>query len=146
MIPATAKSLPYWKTGRTSPEEWVRKACVEIERAEGTIDLCLPSAYQHGRMAHVIQFSLNGDSFRLMWPVAEHEPTDTVAALRQAATMLYHDVKSRCVAARVFGARWAFQAELMLPDGRTAGQLGTPELIEVLPPVALLTHVKQELP
>ncbi len=53
--------------------------------------------------------------------------------------MLYHNVKSRCVAARVFGARWAFMAELVLPDGKTAGQLSAPELVAMLPKVALLT-------
>ncbi len=137
-----AASLPYWKTSRSSPEVWVQKACAEIERADGIIDMCLPSAYQAGRMAHVIQFTLDGDSFRLAWPTLEHE--DTLAASRQAATMLYHDVKSRCLAARVFGVRWAFQAELLLPDGRTVGHLSTAELIERLPLVAMLTtEIKQ---
>ena len=137
-----AQSLPYWKTSRAAPETWVHKACVEIERAGGVIETCLPSAYQNGRQAHVVQFALDNQSFRLMWPVLEHE--DTASASRQAATMLYHDVKSRCLAARVFGARWAFQAELVLPDGRTAGQLSTPELVKVLPPVALLTMEKRQ--
>ena len=135
-----AKSLPYWKTSNSAPETWVRKACAEIERADGVIEMCLPSAQQHGRIAHVIQFVLDEEEFRLMWPVAEHDPDDQLAALRQAATMLYHDVKSRCLKARVFGARWAFQAELLLPDGRTAGQLSTPELVEALPPVALISY------
>lgn len=139
-----AKELPYWKTGRSSPEEWVRKACSEIERAGGSIDLCLPSAYQAGRMAHVIGFSVNGDTFKLIWPVLAHDPDDALAALRQAATMLYHDVKSRCVASRVFGARWAFQAELCLPNGKTVGQLSTPELVEALPKVALLVDGRNQ--
>lgn len=139
-----AKSLPYWKTSRSSPEDWVRKACAEIERAGGEIELCLPSAYQAGRMAHVIGFRVNGNAFKLIWPVLAHDSEDSVAALRQAATMLYHDVKSRCLLARVFGARWAFHAELILPSGRTAGQLTTPELLEQLPQVALLTDKREK--
>lgn len=140
----TAKDLPYWRTGKSSPESWVQKACEEIERAGGRIDVCLPSAYQAGRSAHVIGFSLNGDTFKLVWPVLEHEPGDKASAVRQAATMLFHDVKARCMAARVFGARWAFHAELCLPDGRTAGQLSTPELAEALPRVALLVDGRAE--
>ncbi len=95
-------------------------------------------------MAHVIGFSVNGDAFKLVWPVLEHEPADALAAIRQAATMLYHDVKSRCIASRVFGARWAFHAELVLPDGRTAGQLTTPELAESLPKVALIVDARTD--
>ncbi len=136
-LPA-GKDLPYWKTGKSSPESWVQKACQEIERAGGTVNLCLPSAMQRGRTAHVIGFSVDGDVFKLVWPVLEHDAEDIVVAKRQAATMMYHDVKTRCVAARVFGARWAFTAELCLPDGRTAGQLSTPELTDALPRVALL--------
>ena len=145
----TAKDLPYWKTGKSSPESWVHKACQEIKRAGGAIYFCLPSAMQGGRIAHVIGFSRDvtslestfapGDDFKLVWPVLAHDPGDVVNATRQAATMLYHDVKSRCVAARVFGARWAFTAELVLPDGRTAGQLSAPEMVAMLPKVAMLT-------
>ncbi len=135
-----ARDLPYWKTSKSSAEEWVRKACRHIEEAGGRIELCLPSAFQAGRVAHVIGFAINGDSFKLIWPVLAHDPPDDSAAVRQAATMLYHDVKSRVVAARVFGARWAFHAELLLPGGQTAGQLTSPELLEQLPPIALLGH------
>lgn len=139
-----ANDLPYWKTSQSSPENWVDKACLEIERAGGVVDLCMPSVRRGGRMAHIIGFSLDGDTFKLVWPVLGHDKRDRPSAIRQAATMMYHDVKSRCVTARVFGARWAFQAEMMLPDGRTAGQLSTPELIDVVPRVALLTHENEE--
>ena len=47
-LPA-GRSLPYWKTGRAAAEDWVRRACAEIERAGGSIELCLPSAFQAGR-------------------------------------------------------------------------------------------------
>lgn len=133
-----ASKLPYWKSGHSSPESWVQKARAQLEAAGATVDLCLPSMFQHGRTAHVIGFSVNGDSFKLIWPVLAHDPDNELAAIRQAATMLFHDVKARCVKLRVFGARWAFHAELILPDGRAAGQLTTPELVEALPPVALL--------
>ena len=91
----------------------------------------------------MIGFSVNGDTFKLVWPVLACDPEDALAALRQAATMLYHDVKSRCIGTRVFGARWAVQAELLLPNGSTVGQLTTPELLKVLPKVALLVDARE---
>jgi len=51
----------------------------------------------------------------------------------QAATMLYHDVKARCVSAKVIGKRTAFFSYLMLPDGRSAATVATPELAIQLP-------------
>jgi hypothetical protein len=47
--------------------------------------------------------------------------------------MLYHDVKHRCVLVKVFGARQAFFNYLMLPDGRTAAQAATAELVDLYP-------------
>ena len=60
---------------------------------------------------------------------------DNRAAKRQAATMLYHDVKARCVTARVLGARTAFFNYLMLPDGRNVTALSTPELLKATPAI-----------
>jgi hypothetical protein len=129
-----ATDLPYWKTGRSSPDEWLRKAKSQIEQAGGEV-VESGMLMQHGREVVILGFDLNGDTFRLMWPVLEHDPSDNQAAVRQAATMLYHDVKARCVAARVKGARWAFHAELVLPDGRMAGDLSDGDLLKRLPAI-----------
>ncbi len=127
-----AKELPYWKTGRSSPDEWLRKARLHVEQAGGTITEG-GTIMQYGREVVLLGFELDGATFRVVWPVLEHDPHDNQAAVRQAATMLYHDVKSRCVAARVKGARWAFHAELVLPDGTMAGALDDGELMKRLP-------------
>ena len=129
---AVARELSYWKTGKASPDEWLRKAARHVEDAGGEITE-RAIAMQYGREVVLLGFELDGDAFRLVWPVLEHESGDNQAAVRQAATMLYHDVKARCLAARVKGARWAFHAELMLPDGRMAGALTDPELMKRLP-------------
>lgn len=129
---AIARDLPYWRTGKSSPDEWLRKAARHVEEAGGTITE-RAIAEQYGRGVVLLGFTLDGDTFRLVWPVLEHETCDNQAAVRQAATMLYHDVKARCVAVRVKGARWAFHAELMLPDGRMAGALTDTELMKQLP-------------
>ena len=55
------------------------------------------------------------------------------AARIQAATMLYHDVKAKCVSAVALGTRASFLTYLMLPDGRTAAQASAPELEQVFP-------------
>ncbi len=57
------------------------------------------------------------------------------AARIQAATFIYHDVKARCVSARILGKRAAFFTYLMLPDGRTAAQAAAPELLVALPAI-----------
>lgn len=127
-----AKDLPYWKTGKSSPDEWLRKASQQIEEAGGKITE-RAIAMQYGREVVLLGFTLDDDNFRVVWPVLAHESADNQAAVRQAATMLYHDVKARCVAARVKGARWAFHAELVLPDGRMAGALSDSDLLLQLP-------------
>ena len=127
-----ACDLPYWKTGRSSPDEWIRKARDQLERVGGTITES-GNIMQHGREVVLIGFRLDGDQFRIVWPVMGHEPNENLAAVRQAATMLYHDVKARCVAVLVKGARWAFHAELLLPDGETVGTLSDDRLMKLLP-------------
>ncbi|KKL75703.1 hypothetical protein LCGC14_2052280 [marine sediment metagenome] len=127
-----ARDLPYWKTGRSSPDEWLRKAKAQVEQAGGVI-IESATIMQYGREVVMLGFTLDGDTFRLVWPVLEHDLDDNSAAVRQAATMLYHDVKARCIAARVKGARWAFHAELVLPDGRMAGDLSDGDLLNRLP-------------
>ncbi len=127
-----ATSYPYWKTGRSPPDEWLRKAKSQIEQAGGVI-VESGILMQRGREVVMLGFDLDGDTFRLVWPVLGHDPSDNQAAVRQAATMLFHDVKARCIAVRVKGARWAFHAELVLADGRMAGDLSDGDLLKRLP-------------
>jgi len=123
----------YWKTSRTSPDTWLAKAKREIARAGGEILGEAFGSEQNGRSAYMLAFRFDGEHFKVIWPVLPSKSGDGRAARIQAATMLYHDVKARAVSAKVLGARTAFFSYLMLPDGRTAAQAATPELLEALP-------------
>ena len=86
------------------------------------------------RSSYLLVFQLGEDQFKMIWPVLESKRGNTRSARIQAATALYHEVKAACVKAKFLGARTAFFAFLMLPDGRTASQVATPEIAEVFLP------------
>lgn len=133
-----AEDLNYWKTGASPPDTWIAKA--EIRAAGGRVTAELFGADTSGRGMYALEFELpdpNGkERYRVKWPVLPCRSPSAAnerAARIQAATMLHHDIKSRCVAARVLGARAAFLTFLLLPDGRTAADASTPELAERYP-------------
>lgn len=89
-----------------------------------------------GHKAFLMEFTFGEDKFRALWPVlsTEYEYNDNdKASKRQAATLLYHDVKARSLRCAIFGARNAFFDFLLLEDGRTTAQLSSPELIDRMP-------------
>jgi hypothetical protein len=127
-----ADDLPYWKTSTQAANHWIEKAGIEIERAGGEVigDACgkLPG----GGTALILQFRLGGDVFRILWPVVTpRSERDLPVARRQAATALFHDVKARCMSVRFLGARSAFCGFLLLPDGRTVGEIATRQPLEL---------------
>lgn len=135
MADVDPRTLPYWKTGTSSPESWMAKAKAEVEQAGGVCD-GEAFASASGTAAYILVVSFGVDAFRIAWPVIECD--EEGAARRQAATMLYHDVKARCVAKRVVGARAAFLAHLVLPDGRRACEATVPQLLGLMPDVRRL--------
>lgn len=124
----------YWRTGTSSPDAWLDRTKREITDADGVV---LRSAYadEHGIAAYLIEFRFIPlpDVYRIVWPVLESRTGNERAARIQATTFLYHEVKSRCMGAKVLGARAAFFSYVVTPDGRTAAQLTTPELSERWP-------------
>lgn len=134
----SAERCNYWKTSRTSPDVWVDMTLALIEQFEGEV---LASGYGHerqtGRAAYMIRFRVADETFRMTWPVLPTETGDEVSARRQAATMLYHDVKAKCVSAQVLGARVAFFAWLELPNGQPACQLTDAQLLDEVPRMLL---------
>lgn len=129
-----ADEVNYFKTGTTAPDTWIDNAKKEIRTAGGKI---LSEAFgkdETGRAAYLLEFAFGSERFRAIWPVLPvKKPTDERAARIQAATMLYHDIKAKCVSAKVHGLRAAFFQYLALPDGRTASQLAMPELSAAYP-------------
>ena len=128
-----AEDVNYWKTGTTAPDTWIDNAKKEIRAAGGkTLGEAFGSDDQ-GRAAYMLEFSFGGERFRAVWPVLRSRAGNVKAARIQAATMLYHDIKAKCVSAKVHGPRAAFFQYLMLPDGRTAAQVAAPELTTTYP-------------
>lgn len=129
-----ADDVNYFKTGTSAPDTWIDKAKAEIRAASGKV---INEAYgkdETGRAAYMMEFSFGGERFRAIWPVLPvRKLADERAARIQAATMLYHDIKAKCVAAKVHGTRAAFFQFLLLPDGRTASQVAAPELSTLYP-------------
>jgi hypothetical protein len=133
-----AEQCNYWKTSKSSPDAWAEKTQALIVQFGGEV---LASGFgndhEKGRAAYMIRFVVDEETFRIIWPVLDSETGDTFAARRQAATMLYHDTKAKCVAAQVLGSRVAFFSWLELPDGRAMFQLGENELLQDTPRMLL---------
>jgi len=126
-----AEDMPYWKTSQSGAERWMERCAEQITRAGGhTAVRAVGQDRETGWAALLLRFSLDGQAFKMVWPVLEARSGNERAARVQAATMLYHDVKARCLSAQVLGARTAFFAFLELPDGRTAQQVGDEDVAE----------------
>jgi len=130
-----AEDVNYWQTGKSSPDTWIDNAQKEIKAIGGKIlGWAFGMESGTGRAAYMMEFELTGERFEVVWPVLPTRSGKNEASARtQAATMLYHDIKARCVSAKVIGKRSAFFGYLLLPDGRTAAHVATPELAIALP-------------
>lgn len=96
-----------------------------------------------GREALLMVFEIKGDRFKVVWPVLDvRRKANEKAARIQAATMMHHDIKAKCVSAKVIGARAAFFQYLMLPDGRAAVEASVPELQTGIPSLFAATQIE----
>jgi hypothetical protein len=129
-----AEDFPYWKTSKSSAETWRNNAAVEIKRAGGDI-VSAGDIMLEGRSTVFITFKIDGEEYRVQYPVLQSRTKNEVAAKIQAATAMYHDIKARCNSLRWTGARIAFGGYRLLPSGLTDGQLSTPELASQLLPL-----------
>jgi hypothetical protein len=122
----------YWQTSQSSPDVWMDRAKRIIQDLGGEI---IADAYgsSSGRAAFIIAFKVKGQNYKVIWPVLPSYSGKDGAAKRQAATMLYHDVKAKAMTASVLGVEVAFFSYMMLPDGRVSSELTRPELAEAFP-------------
>lgn len=133
-----AEDINYWQTSQTSPDVWMDKTKKLIYSFNGAVTAeGYGSEPATGRAAYMIGFKIGDDRFKVIWPVLPTKTRNERAARIQAATMLYHDIKAKCMSASVLGIRAAFFSYLLLPDGRTATQasfqelsIGIPELFK----------------
>ncbi len=128
-----AEEVNYWKTSSSAPDTWIDRAKAEIREAGGKVHADGFGSDDSGRAAFMLEFSFGGDRFRLVWPVLTSKTKAERAARVQAATMLYHDVKAKCISAKVHGTRAAFFQYAVLSDGRTAATVAEPELLRQYP-------------
>jgi hypothetical protein len=122
----------YWQTSQTSPDTWIERAKKIIQDMGGEI---IADAFGSagGRAAFMLSFKFKDEGYKVVFPVLPTYSGKEGAAKRQAATMLYHDVKAKAMTASVLGIEAAFFSYMMLPDGRVSSQLAKPELAEVFP-------------
>jgi hypothetical protein len=129
-----AESLNYWKTSTARPDTWIGKTVKLIQSFGGTvIGEAFGSEQNTGRSAYMLAFTLQGDSFKIVWPVLPSRTKNERAARVQATTMLYYDIKTKLLSVAIFGARTVFFQNLLLPDGRTAAQVSIPDLLTGIP-------------
>ncbi len=129
-----AEDINYWKTGTSSPDTWIDKALRQIKQLGGEVlRHAFGSDTNLGREAYMVEFAIDGQTYKIVWPVLPSKANDNRAARRQAATMLYHDIKARCISATVLGARTAFFAYMRLPGGQTAAEATSAQLANAMP-------------
>lgn len=126
------RNLSYWKTGTSSPGTWMDKTEALIENHGGIVHGKGDGKAPDGRVVIMFSFELEGEQFQIVWPVlAVVNPKDRLAAKRQAATAVYHDVKAKCNHLVFKGARVAFLEYLLLPDGRRVADLFDDEILQI---------------
>ena len=130
-----AEEINYWMTSKKSPDTWFDMSIKQIEEVGGKVTHHA-MGMQHGRGCMMMAFTLADDTYSLLFPILESSKGNEGAARRQAATLMYHDIKAKCMLVKVFGARFAFCQYLML-NGSPVGQQiaagtfeGLPKLLE----------------
>ena len=122
----------FWQTSTTAPDSWMDKTKRLIQEVGGKVQM---EAFgkQEGQSAFLLEFEIGGDRFKVMWPVLPTKSKNEKAARIQAATLMFHDVKAKCMTAKVMGTRAAFFSYLLLPDGRPATSASVVELETGIP-------------
>lgn len=122
----------YWKTGSSSPDTWMDKTKKQIEEVGGYVTAEGFGSVE-GSAAYMLAFEIDNENYKVIFPVLPTRSGKSINAKRQAATMLYHDIKAKCMVASVLGSRVAFFSYLQLEDGRVLSSVANPELTQKLP-------------
>ena len=138
-----AEDVNFWQTGQSSPDTWIDRTKRQIEDLGGKVEGEAFGSDSEGRAAYMLVFRVGNDSFKIVWPVLPTRTKRPQAAKIQAATMLYHYVKSVCLYAVVVGPRLAFFSHLVLADGRMASQVSGDELASMSPELFFPGNFKQ---
>ena len=127
-----AENCNYFKSGTSTPDTWLDKS-VQLIKSFGGEGHASAFGFTKDKSAYMIKLSLEEETFKIVWPVMKSKTKNELAARRQAATMLHHDIKASCIKAEVLGARTAFCSWLCLPDGRVNFELSNQAILENVP-------------
>jgi len=122
----------YWQTSQSPPDTWIDRAKKVIQDMGGEI-LADGFGSAGGQAAFMLAFKFKDQRYKVVWPVLPTYSGKEISAKRQAATLLYHDVKAKAMTASVLGVEVAFFSYMMLSDGRVSSELAKPELAEAFP-------------
>ena len=124
-----AQDVNYWKTGRSDSMAVLQKAADQLAEVNGTIETQVFGMH-NGQEAIIFGFKIDGTAYRINWPVLPSkrpDEDDHIDRHRQAAAFVFHDVKARCMTAKVLGARRAFVGYLVdRKTGQTVAELANP--------------------
>lgn len=122
-----AEDVNYFNTSLTHPETWIERAKQEIHSIKGKVMQSGFAENASGIAAFSLTFQINGDTFQINWETlpTRVKSSTPLMAKRQAATLLFHDVKHKVVMAKIRGVRSTFAEYLMLPGGQTIGEVVT---------------------
>ena len=121
-----AEQVNYWQTSRTAAATWTIKTLRLITALGGEVQRHA-FASEQGRSAFMVEFTIEGQPYRMVWPVLAPKGGNLNAAEIQAATAMYHAVKNAVVNAKFIGARAAFFPFLQVGNGQVAADLTGPE-------------------
>lgn len=135
-----ANDLNYWKTSKSSPDGWMEKTKKQIENLKGKVLGEGFGSNDEGKAAFMLAFQIEGQTFKVIWPVVKSYEGNERAERIQAATSLYHYIKGVCLYAVVVGFRAAFFSHLLLPGGKVASEIANEEISTLLPEALLTTR------
>lgn len=134
-----AEELNYWRTSKSDPDSWIEKSKAQLVALGAKIEAQGFGANGDGKAAYMFGFSIGSDKFKIIWPVSKLKYSNSPerAARVQAATMLYHYVKSVALFVAVVGPKTALFSHYMLPDGRMASEVADNQLAAMTPQLLL---------
>ena len=124
MIEIYAEDVNYWKTSSTSPGTWLDRAAAQVEKLGGIVVMKGEGQDPNtGKPTFLFAFTIGEENFKVVWPaLPTKDSRDAKSARIQAATMLFHDIKARCISSYVLGTKTAFFAYYVLENGRAASE------------------------
>lgn len=135
-------TVPYFKTSRAASDSWIGKTKDLLKRI-GATDLKEGFLAGDDFATFALSFRVGADSFRVAWPVLPvKDPRDEPAARVQAATLVYHECKARCLAATILGPRPAFVSYLLLSGGKTVMESTSQAIETAVRSAGFLEHKK----